>query len=336
MLQAVLTTGNRYDLGVQRRWSLRAVQVAVQSKLGVVLALLGFVAMAGALQFVIGLAPLTMGKLGALFVSAVPCAVWLGFFHWKDRTQPYPKHFVAGVAVLGGLVAAPVCEFVLAQLAPPVALASQGGVFALDRVVAAVLVVGLAQEMCKYAVVRYSIYLSAEFEQPVDGVVYMMSVGTGFAMWIDYQWLMGLGQPLRLVDAAMQTSATTLAHASFAGLLGYVLGRAKVSRRSTVTRSLLLGLGLMAAAVLNGHFALVEAALSPSGQVSPWTLGYAAFLAVTVAGVLRAVLRRDAERDARADAHDAAAAATEVPHLDEPGATPPAEAQLQATPEGTQ
>lgn len=291
------------------------MQVAVQTKLGVVVALLWFVAIAWMAQLVAGLDhPIAFGRIAALTLAAIPCAVWLAYFHWQDRAEPRPKHFVAGVAVLGGLVAAPVSQFVLAQLAPEVALAQPGvGAFALDRVIQAVFIVGLAQEMCKYAVVRYSIYVSAEFAEPVDGVVYMMSVGTGFAFWINYHQLVRPHEVIGLGDAAARAAAITLAHASFAGVLGYVLGRAKFSNRTTAMRSLRLVLGLGAAALINGHFALVQAHLDGAGRISYWSVAYAALLAVVVFTLLRKILQRDTKSSERAPLDPVAVAAGEVP-----------------------
>jgi RsiW-degrading membrane proteinase PrsW (M82 family) len=119
-------------------------------------------------------------------------------------------------------------------------------------------VVGLAQEMCKYAVVRYTVYLSSEFDEPMDGIVYMMACGTGFAVWVNYHRLSGQGHQVHLSTGAAQAVVTTLAHASFAGLLGYVMGRAKFSQRSAPVRGLFVMLGLLLAAAFNGQFRVIS------------------------------------------------------------------------------
>ena len=194
-------------------------------------------------------------------------------------------HFVFGVFLLGTLVAAPLADFVIYQLAPPQPLGQFGlSTFALERVVHAVAVVGLAQELCKYVAVRYTIYTSPEFDEPMDGVVYMMSVGTGFAVWLNYHRLQGMGGKVYLSTGAAEAVITTLAHASFAGFLGYVLGRAKFTRRGPVSRGVLLFLGLVGAAALNGVFSLVVDGVMTQGLTShPWKgVGLAAALAVAV------------------------------------------------------
>ncbi len=81
---------------------------------------------------------------------------------------------------------------------------------------------------------------------------------------------------------------TTLAHASFAGFLGYVMGRAKFSQRSPLVRGMLLALGLLGAAVLNGQFTIVETAVVQSGlALHPWRgVGYAALCAALVFAII--------------------------------------------------
>ena len=99
----------------------------------------------------------------------------------------------------------------------------------------------------------------------MDGVVYMMAAGTGFAVWVNYHRLSAQDHHVFLSIAAAQAVITTLAHASFAGVLGYVLGRARFSRSTPLVRSALLFAGLLGAAALNGQFGLVEMWVSTSG-----------------------------------------------------------------------
>lgn len=278
------------------RWSLRRARLLVGSKLALVGGLLIFVGLAWVLEQLIGLdGPVSLSPPLALIVAAIPASLWLAIFYLQDRHEPEPLHFVAGVFLLGALVAAPLADFLIYQVAPPAPLGQHGlRPFSLDRIVHSVLVIGLAQELCKYAAVRYTIYTSPEFDEPMDGVVYMMSVGTGFAVWVNYHRLQGLGGSVYLSTGAAQAVVTTLAHASFAGWLGYVLGRAKFTRRRAVTRGVLLFLGLLGAAALNGQFALVEQWVSMRGFHSqPWRgVLYAAGVAIAVFGLLMLVVQR--------------------------------------------
>ena len=262
----------------------------VGTKFLLIAGLVGFVVVAWLAELVAGLHhPVNLGPILAALIAGIPAVLWLGFFYLMDRHEPEPKQLVVGVCVLGALIAAPLADFVQYQAVPPLALEVHGAsALSLDRIIYAVFVAGLAQEMCKYAVVRYTIYTSREFDEPMDGIVYMMACGTGFAVWVNYHWLSGQGHQVYLSRGAAQAVVTTLAHASFAGALGYVMGRAKFSRRSAPVRAILLMLGLLGAAALNGQFSIVENWVIQSGMAQhPWRgVGYAAGCASAVFAVI--------------------------------------------------
>jgi RsiW-degrading membrane proteinase PrsW (M82 family) len=277
------------------RWSLRRARALVGTKFQLIAGLVGFVLVAWLVELVAGIRAVNLGTMLAAGMAAIPAVLWLGFFYLMDRHEPEPKQLVAGVCVLGALIAGPLADFVQYQAVPPVALAAPGlSAFSLDRVIHAVLVIGLSQEMCKYAVVRYTIYMSREFDEPMDGIVYMMACGTGFAVWVNYHRLSGQNHEIYLSIGAAQAVVTTLAHASFAGLLGYVMGRAKFSRRSAPVRGILIMLGLLGAAAFNGQFTLVENWVLQRGLAQhPWYgVGYAALCASAMFGIIWLVSQR--------------------------------------------
>ena len=41
-----------------------------------------------------------------IVMTLIPAAVWLAFFYRRDRLEPEPKHMVAQMFILGGLLAA--------------------------------------------------------------------------------------------------------------------------------------------------------------------------------------------------------------------------------------
>jgi RsiW-degrading membrane proteinase PrsW (M82 family) len=270
--------------------------VLVGTKFLLIAGLVGFVIFAWLVELVAGLHhPVDLGPTLAAVIAVIPAALWLGFFYLMDRHEPEPKQLVIGVSVLGMLIAAPLADFVQFQAVPPLALEVHGlSALSFDRILYAVLVVGLTQETCKYAVVRYTIYMSREFDEPMDGIVYMMACGTGFAVWVNYHRLTGQGHQVYLSTGAAQAVVTTLAHASFAGALGFVLGRAKFSRRAAPMRGVLLMLGLLGAAALNGLFAVVQNWVIQSGMAQhPWRgVFFAAACATAVFAVIWAMAQR--------------------------------------------
>lgn len=272
----------------------------VGNKFLLIAGLVGFVLITWLVELVAGLdRAVHLGSLLAAAMACIPAIFWLGFFYVMDRHEPEPKQLVIGVCVLGALVAGPLSEFIQYQAVPPLALETHGlSAFSGDRILYAVLVTGLAQEMCKYAVVRYTVYMSREFDEPMDGIIYMMACGTGFAVWVNYHEFSGQGHSVHLSTATAQAVVTTLAHASFAGALGYIMGRAKFSRRSAPVRGILLFGGLLGAAVLNGQFAVVEAWVSQAGMAQyPWrAIGFAALWASAVFLAIWFVSQRLLER----------------------------------------
>jgi len=278
------------------RWSLRRARALIGTKFLLIAGLVGFVLIAWLVELVLGLhEAVNLGPVLAAAMAGIPAVLWLGFFYLMDRHEPEPKQLVIGVCVLGALIAAPLANFLRYQAVPPIALAVHGlSSFSLDRVLYAVLVVGLSQEMCKYAVVRYTIYMSREFDEPMDGIVYMMACGTGFAVWANYHRLSEQNHEVYLSIGAAQAVVTTLAHASFAGLLGYVMGRAKFSRRSAPIRGTLLMLGLLVSAALNGQFTLIASWVVQRGMAQhPWYgVGYAAASAAAIFAVIWIVSQR--------------------------------------------
>jgi protease PrsW len=261
--------------------------VLAGTKFLLVAGLVGFVVVAWLGEQVAGLHhPVHLGPVLASVMACVPAVLWLGFFYLMDRHEPEPKQLVLGVSVLGALIAAPLAEFILAHAVPQPAVHHDLDALSLERILKAVLIVGLAQEMSKYAVVRYTIYMSREFDEPMDGIVYMMACGTGFAVWTNFHWLHTQDR-IYLSTGAANCVVTTLAHASFAGALGYVMGRAKFSRRRAPVRGALIMGGLLGAAALNGQFQVVTNLVQQSGMaVYRWrAVGYAALCASAVFAV---------------------------------------------------
>ncbi len=154
------------------RWSLRRARVLVGTKFLLIAGLIGFVIVAWLVELVAGLhhPKVNLGPLLAALMAGIPAIFWLGFFYLMDRHEPEPKQLVLGVAVLGALIAGPLADFVQYQAVPPGALEAHGlSAFAFDRVLYAVMIAGLAQEMCKYREsFRYTIYMSSEVRR-ADG-----------------------------------------------------------------------------------------------------------------------------------------------------------------------
>jgi RsiW-degrading membrane proteinase PrsW (M82 family) len=251
--------------------------------------LLGFVGVAVAAEKLFGLdRPLELPGPVALLLLLVPALLWLGFFYLQDRHEPEPKHYVLGVFLLGAFVAYPVAGWISALAPVP---AWEGQRLSAANVLAAVLPLGLAQEAAKYLVVRYSVYVSDEFDEPMDGIIYMTAAGIGFATAENIDRVTTVGA-MHLGAFAVNAVVTTLAHGSIAGVLGYALGVARFGPAQR--RAPLVLAGLLIAAALNGGFGLLEALVRVDGMhVAPWRgVAFAAGFAACVFGATLVLMRR--------------------------------------------
>lgn len=241
------------------------------------------VLIAGVLAFA-GVVSLIGGALGGqlsgtplvvagMALAIVPAAAWLVAFYRQDRIEPEPKHYVLGTFVLGAIAAEAIARPVL------------GDFFRIDewihdntwsRILGAILVVGFVQEFLKYAVVRYTVFNSPEFDERVDGVIYGAAAGLGFATMLNFRYVLENGG-VDLGVGAIAVAVTALAHASYSGVMGYFLGRAKFESMGPVW----LPLGLTLAATLNGVTSWVLREL-PLMTAS----GYAAWLGLVGAALL--------------------------------------------------
>lgn len=264
----------------------RAATLA-KTEILLVLGLCAVVAAAWGAERVLGLdSPVKIGRALSLVMAAVPGLLWLAYFYAQDRDEPEPKHYVLGVFLLGAFVAAPLAGFLGWHAGP-------GQAFTPDGIVLAVVPCGLAQEFSKYVVVRYSVYLSEEFDEPLDGIIYMTAAGIGFATAENYDYLRGLSGSVFLATGVMNVVVTTLAHGSIAGVLGYALGQARFTAAPGRRGALLVG-ALLLASVLNGAFTLLEARIKVSGMhVEPWRgVAFAAVFAALVFAGTYALMAR--------------------------------------------
>jgi RsiW-degrading membrane proteinase PrsW (M82 family) len=272
------------------------------------LGLLAFVVAAFLIERGAGLdGPVSLGPVSRIAFAAAPSLLWLGYFRAQDAQHAEPLRLVWVMYLAGALVAGPIASFAVdVTVVPEVAAGPEFARFSGERLVTAFLVVAMAQELCKYAVVRYTVYRLPDLGDPVDGLVYATAVGLGFATFRSHHYLADLDGQILLSVGAARVAVTTLGHACFAAVLGLAVGWAKFASRSGWRRSLMLLAGVVGAALLNGQFGVVEAAISVPGLgFAPWrsvafAFGFSAAVLIAFSFVLRRVLRAMARVGAEA------------------------------------
>jgi RsiW-degrading membrane proteinase PrsW (M82 family) len=230
--------------------------------------------------------------LTGVFLALIPAAIWLVFFYMQDRLEPEPKGYVLGVFALGALFAAAIGQPVIENV---FRVSHWIYTNTLATILGGILVVGFTQEFLKYAAVRYSVYPSNEFDEATDGVIYATAAGLGYATVLNIQFVLSNGG-VDLGTGVIRMAIVALAQASFSGITGYFLGRAKFESEQVWW----MPLGITLAAVFNGLFnwlrgLVVQTNVSLSGAaVNPWPgLVLAAAVAFVTTGAVLWLVRRN-------------------------------------------
>ncbi len=230
--------------------------------------------------------------LAGVLLALIPAFIWLVFFFLQDRLEPEPKGYILGVFLLGAI------------LASAVGIPLVDNFFRVSNwiytdtattILGSILVVGFIQEFLKYAAVRYSVFPSAEFDEATDGVIYATAAGLGYATVLNIQFVIANGG-VALGSSVIRMVVVALAQASFAGITGYFLGRAKFEHKPWWW----MAAGLSLAAVGNGLFnwlrgLVVQRGINlTSAATNPWWgLVLAAVVAIITMGMILWLIRRN-------------------------------------------
>jgi RsiW-degrading membrane proteinase PrsW (M82 family) len=224
-------------------------------------------------------------------LALVPAAIWMVFFYLQDLLEPEPKRYVILVFVVAALLASAVGMPVIRGLFK---VQDWLGYSLLVTLLGSILVIGFVQEFLKYAAVRYSVYMLPEFDERMDGILYGTAAGLGYATMLNIYYVVNSGG-VNLEVGIVRIVVTALAQASFAGITGYFLARAKFEDEPVWW----LALGLTIAAVLNGLFSVLLGGVTRTRAVltgemaTPWYgLVLAALFAGAILVVLLALMRR--------------------------------------------
>lgn len=110
-----------------------------------------------------------------------------------------------------------------------------------EQAVHAFLLVALIEEFSKFVFVRWVLYPNSNFNEPFDGIVYAVMVSMGFATFenIMYAFEGGIG------TAVFRMFTAVPAHATFATLMGYYLGKAKFEQKKSYYSLYALGIATL-------------------------------------------------------------------------------------------
>lgn len=181
-----------------------------------------------------------------LLLAIAPAAFWLWYFYRKDRYEPEPLSWVLLIYIVGIAVTIPVAliEGVMGAFLPEFLIV--------------VLVAPVVEELGKYLVVRKTVYESAEFDEPVDGIVYAAAAGLGFATLENVIYVFAALETslfLAVGTGLVRAVLSVPGHVLFSAMWGYSLGKARFIPKEK--RPGVIAAGLMLAIASHALFNLL-------------------------------------------------------------------------------
>lgn len=183
-------------------------------------------------------------------IAVMPGFLLMLFFYKKDEHEPEPREKVGRVMGWGAAVSvvAIIVELILQgafdSLVAPNSVVGVG--------LRAFIVAALTEELCKYWVMRKTIYDDPEFNEPYDGVVYCVAASLGFAIVENLLYVMVGGIGVGILRALLAVPA----HALFGVFLGYYVGLSRFVE-DPAQQKRLIRLGLIFAVLAHGTYDFV-------------------------------------------------------------------------------
>ncbi len=113
-------------------------------------------------------------------------------------------------------------------------------------------IVGFSEEASKFLGLRLYAYNKKSFDEPLDGIVYSVMVSMGFSTLENVMYVMNYVQEGRGLEVGIQRMFLSVpAHASFAIVMGYFVGKAKFNSGKSM---LLMLSGLLMAIFFHGTY----------------------------------------------------------------------------------
>ena len=177
-------------------------------------------------------------------LAIAPGVAISAYIIFKDEYNREPRKHLIISFLLGALSIIPA---MLLEL--PIPFTEQSLFFqsTLGSALKAYLMVALPEEVCKYFMLKKYAYQQPEYDEPFDGIVYAVMVGMGFATVENIIYVYEYGVATGVVRMFLAVPA----HATFAIIMGYFMGKAKFSQKR---ETYLLLAGLFWAVAFHGSY----------------------------------------------------------------------------------
>jgi len=187
--------------------------------------------------------------LSLLALAIGPAIAIMAFVYARDvhDREPFGVLLMSFFWGCFSVVPAIILETILPGLVP-----GSSGSGILSIAIYTFVIIAFSEEFSKYIFLRYYSYRKRSFNEPFDGIIYMVMVGMGFATIENLMYVFGADTPQnQWATAGMRAITAVPAHASFAIVMGYYAGLAKFSKDK---EKQLLMQGILYATILHGFY----------------------------------------------------------------------------------
>ncbi|EGV43918.1 PrsW family intramembrane metalloprotease [Bizionia argentinensis JUB59] len=181
--------------------------------------------------------------MNLFLVAIAPVCIIIIYIYLKDKYEKEPKLLLL-YSFLFGAFASVILTTLIYIIFDYFLILDHASV--LQQFIKAFLVVGFTEEFSKYIIVRYYAQPKDAFNEPFDGIVYAVMVSMGFAATENIIYVLEGGYEV----AVLRAFTAVPAHATFAILMGFYMGKAKFSKN----RRLLNLTGLLLATIFHGAY----------------------------------------------------------------------------------
>lgn len=184
-----------------------------------------------------------MNALVLLVLALAPGAAIMLFIYLKDKHEREPVGLLL-ISFLYGALATLITMFISVPVNLLILTKDDDVV---QQFFNAFFKVALIEEFSKFFFVRFILFNNKNFNEPFDGIVYAVMVSMGFATLENVVYVYQYG----IATGIMRMVTAVPAHATFAIIMGYFIGKAKFTHRRVFYYS---AVALLTAAALHGTY----------------------------------------------------------------------------------
>ena len=160
-------------------------------------------------------------------IALIPVIVLISYIYFHDKHEREPMGLLIWAFVLGIFSVIPALIFTAGW--EQLGFTRTEGPF--NTLFYAFVVVALSEESAKYLMMRSFLYKRKAFNEPYDGIIYMVMIGMGFAALENLIYVFGQSSYAESLAVGGWRAVTSIpAHGAFAILMGFFAGRAKYSK----------------------------------------------------------------------------------------------------------